>query len=642
MENSLEQDEPARLRALRRYEILDTPAEEEYDAVTRLAAHICRAPIALISFVDGGRQWFKSQVGLPIIETPRDVSFCSHAVSQPGILIIPDATKDARFAHNPLVTGEPHIRFYAGAPLVTADGFALGTLCIIDHRARDLTSQEQTALQTLAEQVVRSLELRRRTSELSATNAALQAEMLRRERAEAARAEAFSESDLTVRERTTDLHVANDFLREQIEERKRLFQSVETAKRIWEGTFDSIEQGVIVCDAQGLVVRCNRRATEMIDVTPVALIGGERADVLARLFGAHATAHIIAQSTHAPAIFEATGDDGSRYLMSVAALPPFTESDDETSKQVSSGAANGERSNASPLAEAATSEATKPAWQVLTWSDITTLAGVQEQLQRARRLATVGAIAAGVAHEINNPLAAITTCAEAVRRDLRDALASEESAAPTIDSSLVHDARNSHAGTSLSRTANKGDWAFYLEEIVRQTLRCKAITGGLLDLARERQARFALVDLNSVIENCARVFREGANANVRFTLDPEPHLAPLSTDETLLRQILDNLVSNALHAVAENNDARTGEILLRTRTDGNSRVLVEVGDTGAGIAPENLARIFDPFWTTKHTGHGAGLGLAVCQTLAETLGASLAVESKLGMGSCFRLWLRKK
>jgi signal transduction histidine kinase len=177
---------------------------------------------------------------------------------------------------------------------------------------------------------------------------------------------------------------------------------------------------------------------------------------------------------------------------------------------------------------------------------------------------------------------------------------------------------------------------------VRQTLRCKAITGGLLDLARERQARFARVDLNSVIENCARVFREAAGESVRFTLDPEPQLEALSTDETLLRQILDNLISNALHAVAENKDAQPCEISLRTRTDGNARVMIEVGDTGAGIAPENLARIFDPFWTTKHTGHGAGLGLAVCQTLAESLGASLAVESKPGAGSRFRLWLPKK
>jgi GAF domain-containing protein len=251
MENLPDQHETARLDALRRYEILDTPAEEEYDAITRLAAHTCRAPVALISFVDAERQWFKSRFGLPVTETTRDVSVCLHAISQPGIFIVPDATEDARFAANPLVTGEPHIRFYAGAPLVNADGHALGTLCIIDYRARDLTTQEQAALQTLAAQVVRNLELRRRTIELAATNAALQAEMERRERAEAERAAAFSEMNLTIRERTADLRMANDFLREQIEERKRLFQSVETAKRIWEGTFDSIEQGVIVCDAAG-------------------------------------------------------------------------------------------------------------------------------------------------------------------------------------------------------------------------------------------------------------------------------------------------------------------------------------------------------------------------------------------------------
>src|SRR4028118_1112784 len=115
-----------RLEALRRYGILDTPPEEAFDGITRLLAHVCRAPVAVINFVDEARQWFKSEIGLGVRETPLDISFCAHAILRPGLFIVPDATQDERFACNPLVTSDPHLRFYAGALLETSDGFALG------------------------------------------------------------------------------------------------------------------------------------------------------------------------------------------------------------------------------------------------------------------------------------------------------------------------------------------------------------------------------------------------------------------------------------------------------------------------------------------------------------------------------------
>jgi GAF domain-containing protein len=137
--------------------------------MTRVAATLCRVPIALVSLIDENRQWFKSQCGLPgVASTGRDVSFCAHAILQNGILEVPDAREDARFADNPLVTGEPHIRFYAGMPLIEPGGMALGTLCVIDRKPRKLTKRQRVQLEDLAQSVVGLILMRIRRSELDA------------------------------------------------------------------------------------------------------------------------------------------------------------------------------------------------------------------------------------------------------------------------------------------------------------------------------------------------------------------------------------------------------------------------------------------------------------------------------------------
>lgn len=159
--------EKKRLKVLWQYDVLDTPSEAMFDDLAELAARICEAPIALISLVDEDRQWFKAKVGISLTETSRDISFCAHAIKQSGLFIVPDATKDARFAQSPLVTSEPHIRFYAGAPLITPDGYALGTLCVIDKVPRELREDQKQALTILARHVVSQLELRRRSAELA-------------------------------------------------------------------------------------------------------------------------------------------------------------------------------------------------------------------------------------------------------------------------------------------------------------------------------------------------------------------------------------------------------------------------------------------------------------------------------------------
>ena len=174
MEAPLPANETDRLAALYGLDVLDTEPEKDFDDIVALASHVCGVPMSLVSLLDTDRQWFKARVGTDLTETTRDLSFCAHAILGRDLLVVPDARQDARFADNPLVTEAGGIRFYAGAPLVTTDGYALGTLCVVDSRPRRLDVEQLQALHALARQVTSQLELRRYAVALANTTARLQ------------------------------------------------------------------------------------------------------------------------------------------------------------------------------------------------------------------------------------------------------------------------------------------------------------------------------------------------------------------------------------------------------------------------------------------------------------------------------------
>ncbi len=208
--------EQQRLESLRILNILDSLPEKDFDDIAAIAAQICQTPIALISLVDNDRQWFKSRVGIEGDETSKDIAFCAHAILQDDLFVVPDATKDARFADNPLVTGDPQIRYYAGMPILSPDGYPIGTVCVIDSKPRTITPAESRSLKALSNQVGRLLELK---SELAKA--------------------------------------------EQI--RKRL-----EIKKI---ALDSITEGTILQDSKGVVVDCNSAALAMFETTAKQIIG---------------------------------------------------------------------------------------------------------------------------------------------------------------------------------------------------------------------------------------------------------------------------------------------------------------------------------------------------------------------------------
>ncbi|MFS8084607.1 MAG: ATP-binding protein, partial [Acidobacteriota bacterium] len=359
----------------------------------------------------------------------------------------------------------------------------------------------------------------------------------------------------------------------------RLLENVGSAEQIWERTFDAIREGIIVYDEGMRIIRCNALAAEMLNLEPTEVVGLSFCEAFTRLFGKRAAAYYLTEKREPASAFEVQAEDERRYLLSIF---PVTQT------------------------------STNPV-SVVTWSDVTRMSEMQEQLARSRRLASVGQLAAGVAHEINNPLAAITTCAEATMRDMRTM-------------------------SEIQELAETHQWTYYLEEIVRQALRCKDITRGLLDLTRQRQAKRATCDVNAIATECAKVaVQRSGSAAIEFEINVDDHVGEIATDAAMVRQVIDNLLGNAIDALGED----AGKIIVSTARDGD-RIAIEVADSGSGIPSELLSSIFDPFFSTKGAGKGYGLGLAICSTLAESLGGAITVESKAGAGSRFRLWLPRR
>lgn len=526
-------NEQERLRALHRYDVLDTPLEDAFDRVTRLARTVFKTPIALVSLVDENRQWFKSRQGLEVEETPREIAFCAHAILANDVMVVNDATRDPRFAENPLVVNEPGIRFYAGAPIRTIDGYNLGTLCVIDFVSREFSHGQRSQLADLASIVVDQLELR-----LAAKGALRDSE-----------------------ERYYSLvRLSPDAI------------IVETDVKV-----------VFANDAAATLLRAlsiddllNRRT---LDFYPAE----SRDDVIARRGALTAS-----QDSRVPWVErQLVCFDGTRVDVEASATridwdgkPSFLIIyRDVTERKAAERAARDRDAR---------------------------LRDLQRKLADASRLSAAGQLSSAIAHELNQPLAAIGGFLQAGCNFI------ETSAA---------------GGQEKARDM--------MEKALDQSRRAAEIIRGLREMAAKRETSFREEDANDVVsEAYALGIDEAEGKRIEFDLKLGDGLPRVAINRVQIQQVILNLLRNSVEAMANSPIRR---LTVATRKKGTRLVEVVVVDSGPGISNEIADRLFEPFATSKI--EGMGLGLAISKSIIAVHGGNLTVRPNNGGGTICRLTL---
>ena len=521
--------EEKRLQALQRYGILDTPAESEYDDIVQLAARLCDVPVAVISLVDRDRQWFKANLGLSgVQETERCISFCTFAIERDQLFVVEDALRDARFATNPLVTDAPHVRFYAGAPIQSEDGFLLGTLCVLDFKPRQLSEAQGRDLVVLKRQVELLLRMRLRVKQTEARNRQLlessgDAVFLLDEVGRVVEANPVAER-LLGREGERLLGTSLEALAPE-EERESL------GRGLWE----VLSTGTVRLDNQGLLSRRGERLA--LDITG--------------------------------------------WLQEVGA-----------SRRM-----------------------------LIVGHDLSEKRRLELQSLQNDRLASMGALAAGITHEINNPISYVLSNLGFLQT-WREELARRVAGLPQASAHLSE--LFTEAGEALS-------------ESLEGCKRIRDIVRDMRFFAHAPDEALAPVDINASLDFALRMAHSELKTTATLRKDYDLALPAVFASESRLSQVFLNLVVNALHAM-KSGDPEQNLLSVRTVYE-EERVRVDVSDTGHGIPPDVLPRIFDPFFTTKPAGSGTGLGLSISHSLVQKMGGELRVRSAPGQGTTFSLLL---
>jgi two-component system, NtrC family, sensor kinase len=511
-------NEEDRLKDLLRLEVLDTNSEQHFDELTKLASEICGTKISLISLIDSDRQWFKSKVGLDASETPRNISWCGHAILKDEIFEIPDAELDDRFRDNPLYTGQPHVRFYAGAPLKTSHGFNIGTLCVIDSEPKKLTHWQKESLQVLARQVVLLLEARLREKKLELINEKL------------------------------DVIVKN------------------------------IPLNLVTYNFDGEINWVNDQWSKDFDFSPDELISKKISQVLPNENNYNFLSPIKNWSR-----LKLKSKSGENVFTNWISIPVNTHHFLGIGKNITQ--------------------------QVI--SDIETkklekdLEDQKRISQHQAKLASLGQLAAGVGHEINNPLAIIKGFLHALDGELS-----------------THQPAESKA--------------FYLlKKIEHATDRIVNIVKGLKSFSRADQSELEYFSLNESLSITLQLIsdiykKEGINFKLE---DQTTDSLIIFGNKGRMEQVFLNLINNAKDAM---EDSQNKHIQLILKQD-SGKAFFSITDSGKGIPDEIKDKIFDPFFTTKDVNKGTGIGLSIVASIIKDMDGEIKFESKLGHGTTFTI-----
>ena len=585
MKAPLPPDETQRLAALRDYDVLDTLPEQAFDDLTMLAAHICQAPIALVSLIDEKRQWFKSKIGLSAAETSRDIAFCAHAIlHRDEVLEVRDAEADPRFVDSTLVT-EENLRFYAGAPLVTRDGHALGALCVMDRSPRKLTPEQLAALRALSRNVVAQLELRRQTRELTR-------EFAERQAAEARRRQQFDQLADSERETSRLLAVAEQSRRvllSVLEDEKHAGQSLRESNERFREIAENIREVFWITDPT---------MQSMLYVSPgYEKIWGRSCASL------YAAPHQRVEAIHV--------EDRERVLAAIEAkrlrvgydetyriLRPDGETRWIHDRAVLLRDPRGEVYRIIGIAE-----------------DITKHQKLEQQYRQAQKMEAIGTLAGGIAHDFNNVLAAMNGYTELAKMKLGD-------------NPVVQD---------------------YLTAVMQAVHRATALVKQILTFSRQQeQPQRQSTRLGDVVAETLKLLRSSIPSTIEFSFTQAPDVAPVLADSSQIHQIMMNLCTNAWHAMRdqpgrlainlENVEVDQSFAETHPRLRPGPYVHLSLGDTGKGMDAATIERIFEPFFTTKPPGEGTGLGLSVVHGIMESYDGVITVYSHPGAGTIFHLY----
>ena len=577
--------ERERLAALRALDLVGSAPEPHFDAVCRTAQALFGVPICLISLVEEHDQWFKARCGLDLPGTSRAVSFCAYAIQSDAVFVVEDATRDPRFADNPLVTGPPHIRFYAGAPLILRPGIRVGTLCLIDTKRRRLSAQEARGLEDLARVVVAHLRLH----------------------------EALREGEILARARAADIAA-----RRQAE--LAAAASEARYREILDSTHDAIlaqlAEGVIVTDTAGRITLVNEAAAAIhgvarLDVEPDAY--SETYHLYTEAGAPHPPedlplARAVTGETVLDARWRVRRPDGVEVL-AIGSARPLTGRD---GRQV--GAVLTLRDDTAREAVERSLRGSEAALRELNATLSDRVAERTRDAEGARQEAERASLAkteflAAMSHEIRTPLNAIIGFTDLM----------------TASGRLPPDLQRQ---AELVRTSGSA-----LLTIVNDILDFSKVEAGAVALDRQAFSPRALID------NCLSIVRGSARQKgleVRAVIDPALP-ASLVGDQARLRQVLLNLLNNAIKFTAR------GCVTLGVRHDGGTgtgeRLRFSVADTGIGIARAKQDRLFQRFsqvdGSIERDFGGTGLGLAICKRLVDLMDGEIGVLSEEGLGATF-------
>ncbi|KQR94364.1 hypothetical protein ASG01_00300 [Chryseobacterium sp. Leaf180] len=671
MPEKTDTNEQQRLQSLQSYHILDTAAEKDFDDITELASAICETPISLISLVDENRQWFKSRHGLDALETERCHSFCAHAILQPKELMeINDAKLDFRFSENPLVTGSPNIRFYAGMPLVDPDGQALGSLCVIDEKPKTLTEVQKNALRILANQVIDKLLLRKNAYDLEQANQKL---------TEANRE--LSETEAELKRSNTNLHNS-----------KVRLQTI----------LDIIGEGIGITDEVGNIVYTNKRNREIFKIEEGHMLSLQNGSSLwdnRRLDGS-----LLPREEHPVSIAVRTGKpvlnfeflvrdrDGKRLYLRMNAAPIT----DENGK-VTGAVANFADITQSYLLQQQLKEREESLRMAITSANLGTwhmntldkfftpstrlkeLFGYHEDEEmtyheaiaqidashREKVMTTVSdAMMSSQSYQVEFPVIGFRdrklrwvhatgklyknpsdpsishfsgTIADITERKL------DEQRRSDFVGMVSHELRNPLTAINgytyiLNKRASKEEDAFTCNisaKISVQIKRMEALINGFLDVARLGEGKIQLNETQFELSELLKFTEEECLANItsheiNFDISNE---ITLLADREKIEQVITNFINNAVKYSPRNTEIK----VVGAIRDGVA--CVSVRDHGMGISPQDQPFVFDRYYRVDSeemkNKKGFGMGLYICREIIERHNGEIGVESTIGEGSTF-------